>query len=551
MTRRLLLALAAAALALALGACSDDGFGRVTGRRRLVVELLPLSNPGARDKLLPLTVDTPSTFKVRVRALLPDGRPDTAFSSYVRMSARPGAIAPISSAGPSASGRNVLLVNGASEAVEVQLVNAFGTTYILADDLGYIPADPLGQPPPQCSDGKDNDGDGLVDYPADPGCAFANDDSELGGTFDQGASPPLFFPLPRVADVRGLKCDPARGCSGSGITPYQKDQVLIDTGFRESADGATGFAFDTVVVRVASNGFFVTDAADRRGGFTSLYAFNFNAPPKMRVCDRIKSLAGTASEFFGFTQLSYPTWTLEEWVPSQRPCLVPEPAVLNTSDITDTGNLLKVTGALVRAQTLPDRSQVTRVGNKLGPGDVPSERRPDGSRAPPYTPGPDATNCDYNRDGNLDFTPGSPEADCSIACTKDVDCIEYSNFKARSTFRLVARDIGSQTCLQSSECTAPPGGSARCEDVGKGEKHCTQHAAIQADASAAAGFDVLAVKGAELRAFTGTLTYFSGGNQYTIEARCQDDIVVAKDAQPFPSDKACVLPRNDRELNPQ
>ncbi len=33
-------------------------------------------------------------------------------------------------------------------------------------------------PPPQCSDGLDNDGDGLVDFPLDPGCSFAGDDDE-------------------------------------------------------------------------------------------------------------------------------------------------------------------------------------------------------------------------------------------------------------------------------------------------------------------------------------------------------------------------------------
>ena len=33
--------------------------------------------------------------------------------------------------------------------------------------------------PPQCSDGKDNDGDGLVDFPADKGCAAADDNDEV------------------------------------------------------------------------------------------------------------------------------------------------------------------------------------------------------------------------------------------------------------------------------------------------------------------------------------------------------------------------------------
>jgi hypothetical protein len=518
MTPRLFLALATATVALS--ACSDAGFGSPAGKRRLVVELVAPSDPGTPDKPLPLTVDTTTKFTVRVRALLPNGQPDTAFSSFVRISAKPGAIAPIATKDGTASGRNILLQNGASEAVEVELANAFGKTYILASDLGYIPADPLRQPPPQCSDGIDNDGNGLVDYPADPGCAFANDDSELGGSYEQGASPPLFFPLPRIADVRGLRCDPTLGCSGSGITPYQKDQVNIDTGYRET-DDAVNFAFNTIVVRVSSSGFFVTDTADTRGGFTSLYAFNFNAPPGMRVCDRIKSLAGTASEFFGFTQISYPTWTLEEWDPTQRPCLVPEPQVLKPSDVSDVASLLTRTGGLVRVQTLPDRSQVAHIGAKLGPDDVKSGTNPDGTRAPPYTPDVNATNCDFNHDGKIDFTLGAPEADCSAACSNDVDCIEYSNFKARSQFRIVVQDINKS------------------------------QAAIQSDASAASSFDVLANRGAEIRSFTGTLTYFSGGNQYTIEARCDDDVVVPLDAQPFPSDKACVLPRTLLELNPQ
>ena len=33
-------------------------------------------------------------------------------------------------------------------------------------------------PPPRCSDGKDNDNDGSVDYPVDPGCSSAADDNE-------------------------------------------------------------------------------------------------------------------------------------------------------------------------------------------------------------------------------------------------------------------------------------------------------------------------------------------------------------------------------------
>ena len=74
-----------------------------------------------------------------------------------------------------------------------------------------------------------------------------------------------------------------------------------------------------------SDGNFYGGTANGNAGFNSVFAFNFNAPPRMRTCDRIKSYGGTANEFFGFTQMNYPTWTLEEWDPARRACLVPEP----------------------------------------------------------------------------------------------------------------------------------------------------------------------------------------------------------------------------------
>lgn len=38
---------------------------------------------------------------------------------------------------------------------------------------------PIPAPPTECSDGKDNDNDALIDYPADPGCTSSTDDMEL------------------------------------------------------------------------------------------------------------------------------------------------------------------------------------------------------------------------------------------------------------------------------------------------------------------------------------------------------------------------------------
>ncbi len=43
----------------------------------------------------------------------------------------------------------------------------------------------------QCNDGIDNDGDGLIDYPADPGCSSATDDDETNSSGPGGGSAPI------------------------------------------------------------------------------------------------------------------------------------------------------------------------------------------------------------------------------------------------------------------------------------------------------------------------------------------------------------------------
>lgn len=500
---------------LATGAldCSS-GFGSLNTKARVRVDLVDPATAGGRYARLPLKFDGSVPFVVNLAVRRADGAVDTSFNGYLRIGAKPGNVQSLS--GNGVSGRSVKLENGIAENITVNLENAYGETYILAQDAGYVPVDPLSNPPPQCTDGIDNDKDGLVDFPADPGCAFANDDDEGGGSYAEGASPTLYFNLPRIADVRGVN-------TSGGTTAYPKQPIRVDTGFHEREDGSQVFDFNTVVTRIAANGFYVADVSDNRG-FNSVFAFNFNAPPRMRVCDRMKSIGGTATEFFGFTQVSFPTWTLEEWNPKLRPCGVPEPKVLDPTDIVDaTGavqvsNLLKLSASLVRASA--DNGLEVRITKFFGPGH-PKENPgiKDNPGLPKYLLTENETNCDLNDDGRLLFDDPA-EAACSNTCSANTECTEYSNFASRSAFRLVVTD-GRRT------------------------------ANIQANGSTASEFRPLDLRGQKLRSFTGTLTYFSGGSQFTIEARCADDVVVDLAQAPLPSDKACVFPRTFTEENPQ
>jgi hypothetical protein len=131
----------------------------------------------------------------------------------------------------------------------------------------------------------------------------------------------------------------------------------------------------------------------------------------------------------------------------------------------------------------------------------------------------DASNCDLNHDGKVDFGT-EPEKSCGNACTGDLECTDWTSFIQRGNFVLVETDTGNNIS-------------------GK----------IQGNATSTAAFNPYDRRGQAIRSFTGTLRYFSGGSQYTIEARCTDDIVTDLNAFPLPMDKACVFPRTFLDTN--
>jgi hypothetical protein len=418
--------------------------------------------PTASDPPLALPTDAVA-IEFDVQALDKDGAPAPDFAGFVRISAVPGSVVEVQ--GDRAQGRNVLLLDGIAENQTAQVRSARGPTRLWAEDIGYVPEDP--GLPPRCADGQDNDGDGLVDYPNDPGCAFANDNSETGGTYAAGVSDPVRFALPRIADVQGL----------GAVTPYPLEQVTIQT-----AQPA-----NLIVSRISKDGFYFSDTTETRG-YGHGFAYTFNTPPGVRVCDRVSALAATATEFFGFTELNSPSFAVHAWhFPTQTdygdgPCQLPEPAEIPPDSSDDDVLLEQLESGLVRVRDLT-------VGAFFGA--LPAAGK--------FTA--DSSNCDINGNGVIDFTDGAESA-CANACAAEPECVEWTGYASRGNWRAVL-----------------PSGKT-----------------IQVNTGTVTGFSPRDMRGKPIQSVTGTLRNFSGGSlNWTIETRCGDDLVCDD-----PSQDACV-----------
>lgn len=440
--------------------------------------------PTAADPLPANRGDSVDTWDFTLEARTPTGD-ITDFTGYVRLSTRPGTIFAVH--GDSAEGRNILVKNGKAQG-SVDVTAVYGPARLWAEDLGYTPAAAGKQP--ACSNGKDDNGNGLIDFPADPGCAFADDDNESEGTFGAGVSNAVEYALPKISDVRG---------TGSG-TPYPYEAIEINTAAPQRV----------VVTRVASDGFYATDvnATEMANGYNSIFAFNFSTPVGMRVCDTLTYFSGTANDFFGFTEMSFPSYQVSYFLEGEGTCEVPEPTEIDGPTLKDPVAMQKLQSSLVRINGF-------HIASNFGPKPVQNNK-----------PTPDASSCDFNGDGQVDFA-SEDEGTCSTVCDADPECSEWTAYSARGDIK-VSKGAGAGAAI------------------------------IKIQTGTVAGFDPTAYRGQVLGSVTGTLRKFSGGTlNWTIETRCPDDLACGFPgcgaSQPVSSQTACVRLRtiddNDQGTN--
>ncbi len=349
-------------------------------------------------------------FAVRVEADGADGSVLTSFNGYFALSVTPGVVDGLT--GPTVLGNYVRLTNGVADGINVVVSQAFGEVRVLASDSGYVPVDPRRSPPPQCANGIDDNHNGLTDYPADPGCAAANDDTEDGGSYVVGSSQPIFFDSPLISDVTGH----------AATSPLVGDRVSM-VGRSDVAAPTTASPMHRLVVTNTDNsGFYVTDIDDTScmgmPCYNSIYAYNYNPPVGMYPCDMLSSLVGSVSVFVSYNELNEPGYIIGmQYYPPVDPahpapaeiCRIPDAVVLDATAIASTPALSALESGMVR---VTDVSLPTIIGPAHPTNGVPTMG---------------ATNCDFNNDGKITYN-GGPEQQCADMCLAEANCSEWSGW---------------------------------------------------------------------------------------------------------------------------
>lgn len=445
-------------------------------------EPLPMPDPSDVNRGLRLVVD--------LEALAADGSGRVREDRWVRVSARPGKVTLVPR--PGVAGSDVLLEGGHREGIELVLTAAFGTTHLWATDVGFVPRTRIGQVA-ACSNGLDDDGDGLIDD-GDPGCLDGTDDSEDAGSGAAGVSVPIQFQNPSLAEVQGF----------ASQSPFAGENVTVDRG-------------DLVITRVTSDGMYVTDIADTAGrGYNHLFVFSFNTPTSIpdcqedeqeslacstqqalvvRPCDRLGMVQGILSEFYGFTEMNFPTWRLVPWDPARGACPIPEPPLLDATTLNGKGSLPMeaLEAALVRVRNvdLPDPEQ-------------------------------DFVNCDQNGDGAVNFRDyGTNTCDSECQCRESCDanplCLELTQYHDYGQWPVRVGGPGGVKLWVSSRDSVPSFDP----------------------------FDPTVPR--HLSAVTGTLRNLSflRPKPWILEPRCEDDLT--REGEPASVATACVRPRTTEE----
>lgn len=154
--------------------------------------------------------------------------------------------------------RSFMLTKGRAEGVTVQVQKIHGTSNIWVEDRGT---------------------------------------EQKPGSYATGLSPAIHVQHPTLYDVSQTENIESSSLNG--------DFVQINTTGRRLV--ATGIAID---------GFYIVDIDEPTDSFNAIFARTFSRPRGVEVGDIVSALIGTVEDFYGFTQLSFPSYKIDGKVDS-------------------------------------------------------------------------------------------------------------------------------------------------------------------------------------------------------------------------------------------
>jgi hypothetical protein len=198
--------------------------------------------------------------------------------------------------------------------------------------------------------------DATIELPPVFGATFlwVEDGSGESATYATGTSPVLWFRDPFLEDISRPENEMA--LDALEASPLQGKQVGV-TGSRYGADGRL------IVTGVYAQGYTVSDAQCGAGGaapcvtgeYDHVFVFSFSRPRDERgrniaVGQVIDGFAGAAEEFNGLTEIGFPQTFVEADDPFVDEALIPEPAVLDSTWLTNTIEMERHESALIAVE---------------------------------------------------------------------------------------------------------------------------------------------------------------------------------------------------------
>lgn len=341
-----------ALLTMGLVGCIRDNTQGQVRLSRFAVTIPSGFDIGTPSARLPFAVDT-VTVPIHVEAIGTDGNPFP-FTGRLLATIEPGQVV--------GGGDLLVMTNGVADA-QIPLRLAFGDTSIWIHEVDPVNGNAGAL---TCSGGCQSGS----------ACYRGRVCSGPSASLSMGIAGPIFFDDPRISDLQTTQ-DP-------NTSTLANESLTISGG-------------TMIVTGLSGQGFFVTDIADPKQEFNSLFVFTFNQPEEIGLGDRLAKISGIAAEFVGTTQLTQPGFDVLE---ESRTDLIPLPKEVTTQEAGDlSGRALE-----------PFESGLVSVRNvRLATNYVHCDGTANGGN------------------GNNEVDTES-ERDCADACFVDTSCSELTNF---------------------------------------------------------------------------------------------------------------------------